>query len=200
MGSVTKGFGVGIPPQNQAVIPSSIDLWVGAVHIGFVSSIASSHQRPIERVRHIEFPDPGRTVEMVSKPEEISLSVQGFALYNQGLFGRRTTMNRLLGLRGLTMATLHEQQIPFMMVQVAQHPMPTVLGDDLGGRSETADLRNLSRVGLGLGDHKTLYWDCMLTSYSAPVNITQATVVETATVEVSYVESGDTLVTSTSLL
>jgi len=126
--------------------------------IGFITGFTPSQTRATEKIRHISHADAGRVVEQAPKPEDVSVSVNGFALYNT-VEEKGTLVQRLGGWNPRrAMASLQEQNVGFSLLVIDKDPKT----------DETVDARE--------------YQDCWLQSYSKPVNIGQATVSETATI------------------
>ena len=187
MGVVTRGFRVGIPPTNVAVIASSVDVLLGGANIGFVSQIQSQQTRNVERVRHLNTSDAGRIVEQVPLPEDATVNATGFALYNKAANQRLTLLNRMSGnafqanspigdpnMDGDSAAafvSLNQQHIPIDMVRTWKHPMQEEPGSTSGDEAA----------------QRVIFYDCYITNYSTPINIGTATVAETVTLQVGYV-------------
>lgn len=202
-GVVRRGRKVGIPPTQRVIHPSTIEIWVDTSHVGFITQLNEAHSRPVRRLFHIEYEDPGRTVDFIPGPEITQLQVTGFGMYNLGVIGRRSLLNRMVGLRGLSIATLHEQQIPFTIIKYAKHPMPSIAGQTLGeipgvASADRAAIEASRRVGRGLSDQRTLFYDCMITNYTSPVNIANASIAETVTIEVGSAEAVEFMVSDLS--
>jgi hypothetical protein len=159
------GDGVGIPGTNQVVVSTSIDvLDEQGFNIGFVTRIDRRDARPVERIRHLNAEDAGRTVEMTPSPEGVTLDVTGFYIYPKSALEKRSLLNRLpQSVDGAaSFRSLNSQKIPFVIVERTRHPATNV-------------------------ESKTTYVGCWLTAFSRPINIGTATVAETATVEVQAV-------------
>ena len=181
MSFVTKGFKVGIPPTNLAVISSSIDILLGGDNIGFVSQLNTNQTRGVDRVRHLDAADAGRIVEQVPLPEDATINATGFALYNKSSTQRQTLLNRMSatkdvnrdGALGGAFVSLNQQHIPIDLVRSWNHPMQGSSNGNVGDSSV----------------QKVFYFDCYITSYSTPINIGTATIAETVTLQVGYVDS-----------
>jgi hypothetical protein len=114
-------------------------------------------------VRHLNKADAGRIVEQVPGVENYGLSANSFALWNVSDTSRRGLMSRLVGPAGSAFATLNQQQIPFSIRQVEEHPATKA-------------------------QNVTLWMGCMLTSFSRPVAIGTATVAESCNITPSWLE------------
>lgn len=177
-GFVTRGRKVGLAPANRAVIASTVDIFVNGLLAGFVTQMTSNHTRNVERIRNLSIEDAGRIVEQSPMPEDVTLNVTGFALYNSAEATRKLLLNRISVPFGdatnrdsraaAAIVCLNEQHIPFDVVRRAAHPLPP------GSIDNTA--QNIAYIG------------CLLTTYSYPVNIGAATISETAAVSVAHVE------------
>lgn len=158
----TRGDGVSIPEQNQVIISTSIDvLDEDGFNIGFLSQITRTDARPTEAIRHLDSIDAGRIIERSPSPENVTLALTGFALYNNGA-DKRSMLNRLAP-GGSAFRSLNSQQLPFEITERWTHPTTGSVGE-------------------------TLYGDCLLTNYSRPVNIGTVTIAETASADATWVE------------
>ena len=159
----TRGDGVSIPESNQVIISTTVDVLDDAgFNIGFLQQINRTDSRPTNRIRHLDSVDAGRTLEQSPAPEDNSLSVSGFALYNTGV-DRRSILNRMVGTASNRFRSLNSQSIPFEMTERWTHPGTRQVGE-------------------------TLYGDCYLTRYTRPVNIGTVMITESADINVSWVE------------
>jgi hypothetical protein len=162
----TRGTGVSIPSTNQVVISTTIDvLDDSSNNIGFVSQITRRDERPTSLIRHLDSLDAGRVIEQAPGVETNRLEVAGFALYTVN-----TTKNSLIDRVARKNDVFWEHSClnanwsPFAITERQTHPQ-------------------------GVSYSETLYGECLLTSYSRPVNITTATIAETANIQVSWIET-----------
>jgi hypothetical protein len=135
--------------------------------IGFITGFTPSQNRSTERIRHISHADAGRVIEQAPKPEDVSITVNGFALYNT--VDEKGNLAQRLGAwnpRG-AFASLQEQQYGFTLIVVEKNPKT----------GETADVRE--------------YQDCWLQTYSKPISVGNATVSDSATIIASRVVRPD---------
>lgn len=161
---VTQGDRVGVPDTNLAVVSSSVDVFdTDGLNIGFMQQITRTDTRQVTRIRHLDSFDAGRIVEQVPMPEDLSLNVMGFALYNRGS-DKQSLINRIGGSGSARFKSLNSQQIPFNLLEEWTHPA------------------NPNNRG------QTYYLGCWLTNYSRPINIGTVTVAETATIQPSWVD------------
>ena len=164
MGLVKHGYGVGTAPDNQIVISTSITVYDEfGIEIGYIQSLNRNDARRTTPIRHLNKADAGRIIEQVPGVEEYGLSATSFALYNATDSDRRSILNRLPGSTGDAFRTLNQQQIPFAIRQVEEHPAT--------GKQNVI-----------------LYLGCMLTSYVRPVSIGTMMITETASITPSWVE------------
>lgn len=121
--------------------------------IGYIQQLSDNDQRPATKIRQIGAQDAGRVIEHAPGVSDITLQVQGFALYNRQEDG--SIVQRLGGGNMHTaMKMLQEQKIGFKLLVVDRDPST--------GRAVDA----------------TEYLDCWFTSKARPINIGQATMVE----------------------
>jgi len=168
MGLVKHGYGVGLAPQNQVVISTAITVFdEQGNEIGFIQSLNRSDNRGTTPIRHLNKADAGRIIEQAPGVENYTLSASSFGLWNASDADRRSLINRLAGLGGPggggAFAVLNQQQIPFVIRQVEEHP--------------ATGAQNV-----------TLFLGCMLTSFSRPVAVGTATISETSNITPSWVE------------
>lgn len=163
MGLVIHGHGVGLAPSNQTVISTTVGVYdEDGFDIAYIQQINRNDSRPTTKVRHLNKADAGRIVEQQPGVEDYSMSVTGFALYQRNDADTRSLIARLPTGSG-AFKVMNQQNIPFTMREEETHPAT-----------------NATNV--------TLYIDCMLNSFSKPINIGTTTITETATVTPSYVE------------
>ncbi len=163
MGLVQHGSGVGLAPDNQTIISTTVDIFdEEGNNIGFVNSINRNDTRGVFPIRHLDSADAGRILELQPQVENYTLTVTGFALFNVSDVDRGSLLNRLPA-DAKAFKVLNDQVVPFVMEQTETHPST--------GATNT-----------------TVYLGCMLTSFSRPINVGNATVTETAAVTVSWVE------------
>jgi len=155
--------GVGLPEAHRTVISTSIDVVDDSGNqIGYVQSINQSENRPTQPVRHLNSEDAGRIVEQAPQPGNLTLSVNGFAIYNKQNDG--SVVQRIGGeTTAKKMRTLEEQKIPFSLIVKETHPA-------------TQEVT------------QTVYHECWLTSRSKPVNIGTATIVESCNITPGWVD------------
>lgn len=164
-GLVSHGSPVGLAPQNQAVISTSIGIFDDAGDdLGYIQSLSPTYNRGTTVIYHLNKADAGRGVEQQPSIEKYTLTASGFALYNQTPNNRGGVINRLVGVTGAGIVVLNDQQIPFNIRQEETHPS-----------------NNLTNV--------TLYLGCMGTSLGRPVNIGTVSVMETVGITALWVES-----------
>jgi len=164
MGLTKHGSGVGLAPQNQAVISTSIGIFDdGGDDLGYIQSLTPNYARGTTVVYHLNKADAGRGVEQQPNKETYTLSATGMSLYNKAPNNRGGIINRLVGVSGAGIVVLNDQQIPFNIRQEETHP------------------------GNGL-TNVTLYLGCMATSLGRPVNIGTVSVIETANITALWVE------------
>ena len=106
-GLVQRGVGVGIPKENQAMIPSAVDIFdEQGNNIGFINNFAPTHRRPADRLRHLNSADAGRPLEQSPRPEDVTITVGGFGLFAKSLSDRGSLLNRIPGPDGAAFNTL----------------------------------------------------------------------------------------------
>jgi len=153
--------GVSIPEDNRTIVSTSVDILDSkGNNIGYITNFSPSWTRNITKVRHLNSLDAGRIIEMVPGPSDVTITVGGFALYNNDNDG--SLVQRLGG--GSTkkaMKMLEEQSIPFVISERATHP----------------------KTGKSVG---TTYHICWLSATSSPKNIGTVTIAETATIQVGW--------------
>lgn len=158
----TRGDGVSIPEDNQVVISTSVDvLDEEGFNIGFLQQINRTDARTTEPIRHLDSIDAGRIIERAPAPENVSINLTGFALYNLAA-DKRSLLNRIQA-GAQAFRSLNSQQLPFEMTERWTHPATGAIGE-------------------------TLYGECLLSNYSRPVNIGTVTIAETATADIGWVE------------
>lgn len=180
--ATNRGDGVGIPQTNQVVVSTSITILAqSSAPIGFVQSIQPSDQRRVDRVRHLDAVDAGRTIEQAPGPEDHSIRMTGFAVYGgtpaQGSSAGTTDpkgsfLERLLALgpgqslgdiSGRVFRCLSSQIIPFDLFEERRRP--------------------------GLGNKTTKkYMDVWMTNFSSPVQITNITIAEEVQGQPTWIE------------
>lgn len=130
--------------------------------IGYITAINPQKNRTTERIRHIGFADRGRVLEQAPKVEDITINVTGFGLYNDQEDG--SIIQRLGGTNtAKAMASLEEQQEGFDIVLEVKNPKTNL----------TVDYK--------------VWQDCWLQNHNEPINITTATIAESATIFASRV-------------
>lgn len=163
-GLVNHGSPVGLAPQNQSVISTSIGIFDdGGDDLGYIQSLSPTFARGTTVVYHLNKADAGRGIEQQPQIEKYTLTATGMALYNKTPDNRGGVVNRLVGVTGAGIVVLNDQQIPFNLRQEETHP-----GNEL--------------------TNVTLYLGCMATSLGRPVNIGTISVIETAGITALWVE------------
>ncbi|MEM2153925.1 MAG: hypothetical protein QXY76_03355 [Nitrososphaeria archaeon] len=151
--------------------------------IGAVVRITPGHRRDVERRRHLNALDAGRTVDWSMRPEEYTLRCEGFMLYHPGyqIGGYKTAsgslIDRLLGNNSTANAVfeiLAKQAIPFDIVEERIHPGYITWS----GRTAQYNGPIIRKY----------YLDCMLSSWSGEYTIDRAYVAETVEIQVANVE------------
>lgn len=166
MGLVKHGYGVGQSPDAQVVVSTAITVYdEQGIEIGFIQSLQRNDTRTTVPIRHLNKADAGRIVEQVPNVENYTLSASSFGLWNVSSTSRRSLLNRLPGSGSEAFVVLNQQQIPFVIRQVEEHP--------------ATGIQNV-----------TLWLGCMLTSFNRPVNVGTATISETCNITPSWVEGG----------
>ena len=168
-GLVQKGAGVGVGAQNRATISTSYDIFDEDGNlIGYVTDISRTDNRSVTRIRHLSSHDAGRTIEQAPGPDETTLALTGFALYNKaeqsGDLPHYSLVGRLGGTEGNVFKSLNSQRIPFNLRVEEVHP------------------------GTGAVS-RTYYFGCYLTSYTKPISLGSITIAETASCQVSVVDN-----------
>lgn len=151
------------PDVDKVLLSTSVDILDDqGNNIGYVSQFSDSGNRRLDRIRHLNALDAGRTLEMAPGPEDRTLSLNGFAIYNRQTNG--SLIQRIGGeSTRKAMKTLEEQKLPFTIVEREVDPAT--------GEEEY-----------------TIYHECWIQQMSKPVNIGQATVSQSCTVQVGWVE------------
>lgn len=157
--------------EGQTLLSTSIDILDGGLNaIGFINQINSSKSRPTTRIRHISSKDAGRVLEQAPGNEDITLTLGGFALYNDvdqkgSLAQRLGGWNPLLALESLT-----EQHVGFSLIRTDVHPKDRVIVN------------------------AKEWYDCWYQSESDPVVMGTATVLQQVTIFPSGVRKLDELI------
>lgn len=126
--------------------------------IGYITQFNPSKTRATERIRHISSADAGRVLEQAPRPEDISINITGYSLYNDQEDG--SLVQRLVGSSAnisKAFASLEEQKEGFDIIVVTRDPET----------KKAVDVK--------------IYQDVWLQNQNEPINIAQATVQETAT-------------------
>jgi len=162
--TIELGYGVGLDKDNKAIITTSIDVFDNEGNkIGYCQSINRNDTRNVQRIRHLDSSDAGRVIEMQPQPSDIVLTANGFSLYNDGV-NRGGLLNRLPGAAAAQFVELNQQSAMFNLRVKEKHP-------------------STGQITV------TYYYGCMLSNYSHPIAITTVNVVDTATIQVSWVDS-----------
>lgn len=133
--------------------------------VGWIQDFNATESRPVERIRHINAADAGRTLQGVPRPADATLSVTGFTIYKPDPTNDGSVISRIMqntGNPNKLMKTLEEQKIPFLI------------------REETVNPNGQNTV--------TFYHGCWLTNHSKPISINNAFVAETADIFVSFID------------
>ena len=166
MGLVNFGVGVGLAPENDVIISTSVDVFDDSgFNIGFLTSLNRNDTRDTQEVRHFDSADAGRILEQAPGVERYSLTASGWALYDRSITDKRSLLNRLpqgvVGSR--TFRVLNDQKIPFALQEEETHP--------------------------GSGIKTTVFYlGCYLTSFSKPIAIGTATITENCNIKPSWVQ------------
>ena len=156
---------------GTALLVTSIDILNDRGEaIGYIQQFSSQHSRPTTRIRHIGSADAGLTLEQAPSPEDITLNLTGFALYNNDINGgtgqnQGSIVQRLAVSENMiaTFKSLSQQHYGFVIREVERNP---------------ATLQVVSAIE---------YQDCWLVNYSKPINMGTSTISETATANCSRV-------------
>lgn len=162
---MARGSGVMIPKTNKIIVTTSITIYGHDGKImGYITDFTPDSARRVERIRHASFADAGRVIEQVPAPEDLTLRVTGFALYESSLVGRIS--------RGVpeqepdtVFFSLNDQSYPFTIELEHKHP---------------ADAGNTYQI---------LFGECLLTAHSHPWAIRNLYIAQTATVQPAWVET-----------
>lgn len=159
-----SGIGVKIPSGNRVIITTNITILShDNMPCGFITDFTPDSTRRVERVRILAASSAGRVVEQVPGPEDITLRVNGFAIYDATLLGIITKGSHTTPID--IFHCLNTQYIPFNITIEEIHPVPG------GGTNDTI---------------VTLFGDCWLANYSHPISIRNLYITETATIQPSY--------------
>ena len=178
MGLITAGDGIGIPEANRVVLPSTVDVYDDAGQlIGYATKIDVKGGRSVDRIRHLSSASAGRTIEQVPGVEEVTVTLEGFALYNEvdsaSRFPHYSLAGRISGGTGTAnhgtflFKSLSSQKIPFTIKVEEVHP-----ADAQGSKA-----RNI-----------TYYRNCMLKSFGKSISTGSVTTTETAEISVGQVD------------
>lgn len=174
-GLIRLGDGVGLAESNRSVISTSIDLYdQNGNLVGYATQANRTDNRTVERVRHLSSSDAGRTIEQAPGPEDVSLDVNGFALYNtpqlDGQFPHYSLAARLSKGTDLPaiggeylFKSINSQRTPFNLRVEEVHPQ--------------TQARSI-----------TVYFNCMLLTYTKPMNLGAITLAETCRIQVGQVD------------
>lgn len=150
--------------NGEVLLSTEIDILdQDGYEIGFISQINPSASRATERIRMLGSADSGRVIEQAPRPEDLTLSVSGFALKNN-VNEKGTLVQRLGAWNPLqAMSSLSEQHIGFKIIVVERDPVT----------KKAMDARE--------------YDDCWLQSFNRPYNISGATITDSANIIASRV-------------
>lgn len=161
------GAGTGLPKENKSIVSTGIDILDNDGNIiGFLSQINRDDTRGVDRIRHLNLADAGRTLELVPHPADTVLRVTGFALYDKTETDRKSLLNRIPGSTAAAFKHLNQQYEYFNIRVKETHP-------------------NLSPSAAVPSEIK--YIGCLLSSYSHPINLGTMTIAEVCAITVSYV-------------
>lgn len=163
MGLIQRGDGVGIPKQNRIISGTTIDIIDDdGYKIGYVQEISWSGNRRVEVARHLDSEDAGKVIEQTPGPENYTMNISGFSLYDRGGSNRGALINRLSkGMAGA--ASVNGQKASFNLVERSKHP----------ATGEVTVRR---------------FYDVWLTQYGETRNINTVQVVDRATAQFSTME------------
>lgn len=135
--------------------------------IGFIKNFTPNGNRSTERIRQIGHADAGRVVEQDPKPEDLSFTANGFALYNN--VNEKGSLAQRLGAWNplMAMKSLQEQHYGFTILIVEKDPRT----------DETIDA--------------TEYQDCWIQTQNRPYSIDNITILDSVTVFPSRVGKPD---------
>jgi hypothetical protein len=161
---MARGSGVMIPKTNKVVIVPSITIYGNdGKEIGFITDFTPDSARRVERIRHASFTDAGRVIEQVPAPEDLTLRVTGFSLYQSSMIGRLAHGVPELE-PDLLFVSLNEQAYPFTLEMSHTHP------------DDTSQMFRL------------IFGECWMTAFSHPWSIRNLYIAQTATLQPSWIE------------
>ncbi len=146
--------------------------------IGYITSIAPSARRTVDRRRHLSATTAGQVIELTYGPEDIDLTVEGFTLYyldptaQQDTYVPRTgnLIDRLIG-ENVPAGPLSAQQI--FTILNRQH-IPFDIWEEI-----------CDNPTIGQKIIRRIYKDCLIRSWSGTYNTTNYVVAERVEVTVS---------------
>lgn len=175
-GLIGLGDGVSVNESNRTVVSTSYDVYdEDGRLVGYCTAISRTDTRTVTKVRHLSSSDAGRVIEQVPAPEDVTIDVTGYALYNTpdltgdvphySLAARLTKgMGANVGGGVYLFKSINSQRIPVTIRQEEVHPV-----------TGAVDL--------------VYYHGCMITNYTKPQNLGTTTVAETVKMQVAWVDS-----------
>ena len=163
MSRLLRGDGVSFPAKNRIVSSSTLDIIddEGFI-IGFITNFNESDNRPMTRVRHLSSRDAGRVIEMTPGVEDISITVNGYSLYNRSLTEKGSLIHRL-GSAMKALKSLQSQSEPFNLIRTETHP---ATGEE----------------------NKDVYFDCWISAHSKSRDIGRLVQMDNCTIQVGQKE------------
>lgn len=165
--SVQNGYVKSLTPEAQTqnqkgsvLLSTSIDIIdENGFGIGYITQINDNDARPATKARALGAADAGRAIEHIPGVSDLTMTVTGFALYNRQEDG--SVVQRMAGGNAKkAFKMLQEQKIGFKILEVERDPTTGKVTD------------------------ATEYLDCWFTSKGKPINIGQASIMETANISV----------------
>ena len=121
---IQRGDGVSFPRENRVINAATIDILDDeGFRIGFIQQISETLGRPVTGIRHLNSLDAGRKIEQVPGVEDITITIQGYSLYDKSITERDSLIHRLGGPMAAA-KSLMGQSIPFNIVKREVHPAP----------------------------------------------------------------------------
>lgn len=160
------GAGSGLPKENRAVVAITIDVIDNEGNeIGYIQSINRTAARAIDRLRHLNVADAGRTIELGPHPVDTTLAVTGFCLYDKTETDKGSLLNRLPGETAAAFQCMQQQAEYFNLRVREVHPNPDAPG---------------------VVEHETHYIGCLLSNSTHPIALGTLHIAETADITVSW--------------
>jgi len=160
---VLRGDGVSFPAKNRVISSSTLDIYddQGFI-IGFITNFNESDNRPITRIRHLSSHDAGRVIEMSPGVEDVSITVNGYSLYNVNLTEKGSLIHRL-GSAMRALKSLQSQAEPFNLVRTETHPSTNE-------------------------ENKDVYFDCWISAFSRSRDVGRLVQMDNCTIQVGQKE------------